>query len=131
MYVWMWSDRVGVEEQEVLELIVLHIAVFADIQFLHQRPQDILLGWDLQFDQHRVQLIIAKVPIFVDIELVKDLFKDELLMGAFCHLVQLESDYPEGLFDLFCGQGWLDFVFVVPLFSEEFGECGITDYVEA
>lgn len=52
-------------------------------------------------------------------------------MGAFCHLDQLESDYPDGLFDLFCGQGWLDFVFVVPLFGEKFGECGITDYVEA
>lgn len=55
----MRSDRVGVEEQEVLELIVFHIAVLADIQFLHQRPQDILLGWDIQFDQHRVQLIIT------------------------------------------------------------------------
>ena len=67
------SNGVRVEEQEIFELIILDLAVFADIQFLKERLYESLLSRNLQFDEHSVEFFLAQLPILVYIELIEHL----------------------------------------------------------
>lgn len=90
---------IGVEEEKILELVIFNHTAVVLIQLLQERLHQSLLGWDLQLDQHGVQLVFAQHSVLVGVELAEQLLEDVLFVGAAGHLDKLEPHYFYGLFD--------------------------------
>lgn len=61
-------------EEEVLELIKVHMPVVVVVHLLEKLRREPLFDWHLEFDEHLLQLVQTQKVVFVDIQLVEQLF---------------------------------------------------------
>jgi hypothetical protein len=96
----MGSDWVGVEEQEVLELVILHEPRPIPVKPRKKWSKKPILKRDVQLRAHIVQILNRQLALPAPIKLVKHLFQKELLMRALGHLDQFEPEFADHRLDL-------------------------------